>query len=499
LNENWNENGDPRVKTQAALDPKWWSVFQDPTLDQLVQLACRQNLPLQIAGLRILEARAQLGIALGQQWPQQQEAFGSITDVGLSRNAPNQSFPDLHFWDYQLGFDAAWELDFWGKYRRGVEAARANLVATAADYDNALVSLTAEVARTYTLIRTSEVFIELARKNAALQEEGLRIAQSRFRNGATTELDVTQARALLESTRATIPKFQIQLQQARNALSTLLGQPTGAVQDLLDGQKGIPVAPMEVAVSVPAELLRRRPDIRSAELLAAAQSARIGIAKADLYPSFSLLGQIGFETSSQGGALSNHADFHNLFDAGSLFYSFGPSARWPLFNYGRIENNVRVQDARLQQLLVNYQNTVLTAAQEVEDALTGILRSQEARVFDQNAVNAAQRSVQIAMAQYREGATDYERVIDSERFLLQQENNLAETNSFIATNLIALYKALGGGWELRLGQPVVAETTQAEMRARTHWGRLLPLQPAPETLNPPPPARETPLLSTPDW
>ncbi len=499
LNENWNENGDPRVKTQTALDGNWWSVFQDPTLDQLIQLAYRQNLPLQIAGLRILEARAQLAIALGQQWPQQQQAFGDITNVGLSKNAPNQGFPDLHFWDFRLGFDAAWELDFWGRFRRGVEAARANLVATTADYDYALVSLTAEVARTYTVMRTSEVFIELARKNAALQEEGLRIAQSRFRNGATTELDVSQARALWESTRATIPKFQIQLQQARNALSTLLGQPTGALQDLLDGQKGIPVAPLEVAVSVPAELLRRRPDIRSAELQAAAQSARIGIAKADLYPSFSLLGRIGFETSSGGGSLSSNAGFENLFDAGSLFYSFGPSFRWPLFNYGVIKGNVRVQDARFQQLVVNYQNTVLRVAQEVEDALTGILRSQEARVSDQNSVTAAQRSVEIAMSQYREGATDYERVIDSERFLLQQENNLAQTNSSIATNLIALYKALGGGWELRLGQPVVPESMQAEMRARTNWGRLLPAQPAPETLNPPPPAREIPLLSKPQW
>jgi NodT family efflux transporter outer membrane factor (OMF) lipoprotein len=498
VNENWNETSDARVR-QTAIDQRWWKAFQDPTLDQLIQLAYQQNLPLQITGLRIMEARARLAISLGQQYPQVQEAFGSATNVGLSKNAPNQSFPDRHFWDYQLGFDAAWELDFWGRFRRGVEASRADLIASMADYDNALISLTAEVARTYTVMRTSEVLIAITLANVKLQEEGLKIAESRFRNGATTELDVTQARTLLESTRASVPGLQISLQQAQNALSTLVGQPPGTVQALREGSKGIPAAPAEVAVGLPAELLRRRPDIRSAELNAAAQSARIGVAKADLYPSFSLFGEIGFESSSQGGALSNHADLHNLFDSGSLFYSFGPGFRWPLFNYGRLENNVRVQDARFQQLLVNYQDTVLRAAQEVEDALIGFLKNQEALAFEQNSVTAAQRSVEIASAQYREGAVDYQRVIDTERILLQEETRLADTRSAVATNWIALYKALGGGWELRVGQPILPASTQAEMQERTNWGRLLPPPAAPETLDPPPPARETPILPKPQW
>ncbi len=498
VNENWNENGDARVR-QTAIDQQWWTAFHDPTLDQLIQLAYQQNLPLQITGLRIMEARARLAISLGQQYPQVQEAFGSATQVGLSKNAPNQSFVDRNFWDYRLGFDAAWELDFWGRFRRGVEASRADLIASMADYDNALVSLTAEVARTYTVMRTSEVLIAITLANVKLQEEGLQIAESRFRNGATTELDVTQARTLLESTRSEVPRLQIALQQAQNALSTLLGQPTGAVQTLLDGPKGIPTPPAEVAVGMPAQLLRRRPDIRSAELNAAAQSARIGVAKTDLYPSFSLFGEIGFESSSNGGALSNNAGLRHLFDGGSAFYSFGPQFRWPIFNYGRIENNVRVQDARFQQLLVNYQDTVLRAAQEVEDALIGFLKNQEAQVYDQNSVAAARRSVEIARAQYREGAVDYQRVIDTERSLLQQETRLADTRSSIATNWIALYKALGGGWELRVGQPILPAGTQAEMQKRTNWGHLLPSPPAPETLNPPPPAREIPILPKPEW
>ena len=499
VKENWSEMGDPRVTTQTAVNNRWWSAFNDPTLDQLIQLAYQQNLPLQVAGLRIMEARARLGIAIGGQYPQQQKTFGSVTGVGLSQNASNSFGIDRNHWDYQLGFDAIWELDFWGKFRRDVEASHASLIASVADYDEALVSLTAEVARTYAVIRTFEVLIELTRENVKLQEEGLRIAESRFRNGVTTELDVTQARTLLESTRAAIPQLQTQLQQAQNALSTLLGQPTGAVQTLLNEHKGIPTAPVEVAVSVPVELLRRRPDIRSAELAAVAQCARIGFAKADLYPSFSLFGEIGFQTSSQGGVQSGNAIFKNLLNGDSFFYSLGPQFQWPIFNYGRIKNNVRIQDARFQQLLVNYQNTVLKAAQEVEDTLTGFLKAQEATGFRQNSVSAAQRSVEIALTQYLEGAVDYQRVLDTQRALLQEQNTLALTRSSIATNLIALYKALGGGWELRQGQPIIAESMQAEMQKRTDWGRLLPPPPAPETLDQPPSAQDIPVLQKPDW
>lgn len=499
IQENWSEKADTRVATQTAVESQWWKAFNDPTFDQLVKLAYQQNLPLQITGLRILEARARLGIAIGRQFPQQQEVFGGVTREEISDNAPNSSFRDQNFLDYQVGFDAVWELDFWGKFRRDVQASYANLIATEADYDDALVSLTAEVARTYTVIRTFEVRIELTRENARVQEEGLEIAMSRFRNGVVTELDVAQARSLLESTRASIPQLQSGLRQAQNALSTLLGQPPGAIQTLLDGHKGIPTAPAEVAISVPAELLRRRPDIRSAELSAAAQCARIGIAKADLYPSFSLFGEIGFQSSSEGGVQSNHADIDNLFDASSFYYAFGPQVKLPFFNYGRIENNIRVQDARFQQLIVNYQNAVLGAAQESEDALIGFLKAQEATAFTQNSAQAARRSVEIALVQYREGAVDYQRVLDTQRALLQEEIRLTETRSSIATNLIALYKALGGGWELRQGQPLIAESTQSEMKKRTNWGHLLPPpSPKPEDLSPLP-ARDVPIIKKPYW
>lgn len=499
IQENWKDKDDPRVTTKTDIDSQWWKTFNDPAFDQLIKLAYQQNLPLQITGLRILEARARLGIAIGRQYPQQQDVFGGVTKKDISENAANTSYADRSFLDYQVGFDTVWELDFWGKFRRDVQAAHATLIASEADYDDALVSLTAEVARTYTVIRTFEVRIELTTENAKLQEDGLMIAESRFRNGVVTELDVAQARTLLESTRASIPQLQSGQRQAQNALCTLLGQPPGAIQTLLDGRKGIPTAPAEVAISVPAELLRRRPDIRSAELAAAAQCARIGIAKADLYPRFSLFGEIGFQSSSQGGVQSNQAHFDNIFDTDSFFYTFGPSVQWPFFNYGRIENNVRAQDARFQQLIVNYQNTVLRAAQESEDALIGFLKAQEATAFVQKSADAAQRSVEIALVQYREGAVDYQRVLDTQRALLQEEIRLTETRSSIATNLIALYKALGGGWELRQGQPLIAENTQTEMKKRTNWGRLLPPpSPKPEDLKPLS-TRDVPVIKKPYW
>jgi NodT family efflux transporter outer membrane factor (OMF) lipoprotein len=473
LNDNWSAKAEPHVNTQAAPNESWWKDFKDPALDQLIELAYHQNLPLQVAGLRIMESRAALGIAIGRQYPQVQDAFASATAVGLTQRTADNLNVNRNFWDNQVGFDAAWEADFWGKFHHDVQAHTASHLATVADYDNAVVSLTAEVARTYAVIRTFEVLVEQARTNAGLQEEGLRIADARFRHGATSELDVTQATALLETTRTSIPKLESSLQQSENALSTLLGQPTGSIQAVVAGAKGIPTAAADVIVSLPAELLRRRPDVRSAELLAIAQCARIGVAKADLYPRFVLFGSIGTEGLSGAEPHGSSLDFGNIFGAGSFFYSFGPRLIWPILNYGRLKNNIRVQDAQFQQTLVSYYNTVLKAAQEVEDALVGYLKSQEALVSAQKAVEAARRSVDLAIAQYREGAVDYQRVLDAERVQLQVENELTRTQSAIATNRIALYKALGGGWEQRKGDLVVPQNMQTQMQERTDWGDLL--------------------------
>ena len=474
--DSWMKPDDPQLTAKADPHEEWWTVFNDPILNELVEEAYQQNLTLQIAGLRILEARAQLGIATGNLYPQQQQLSGGAAAVGGSRNAANSAGGDLHFKDLSTSMDAAWELDFWGKFRRGVEAADAQFLAAIADYDDVMITLTAEVARAYILMRTNEERIVLADESVAIQERSLEIAENRFEGGLVTELDVHQARSLLANTRATIPRLELGYQQAMNALSVLLGQPPSDLRATLNSPghvAGIPKVPVKVAVGVPADLLRRRPDVRRAELLAAAQSSLIGVAKADLLPHFTLIGSIGLQTSKSSLTRNGSSSFSDLFDSDSMTYFAGPSLNWDLFNYGRIKNQVRVQDARFQQLVVNYQNTVLLAAQETEDAMVGFLKKQQEAFFLADAVKASQRSVDISVLQYGEGLTDYQRVLDAQRGLSLDQDSLASIQGSAVLSLVGMYKALGGGWQTRTGQNIVRPETQQEMAERTDWGGLL--------------------------
>lgn len=466
VTEGWIDQMNTALKPDGEDPSDWWRDFDDPVLNDLIRSAYEQNLTLQIAGLRVLEARAQLGLAAGNLYPQSQQAFADYSKSQLSKN--QTSLPDRTFDQASVGFDAAWELDFWGRFRRGVESADANLLANIAAYDDVLVILTAEVARSYILIRTLEERLSLARENVAIQQESLRIATVRFDNGAVTELDVAQAKSLLNNTQALIPRLETLLRRTTNALSILLGKPPGDLDSLLAASRGIPAPPQQVAVGVPAELLRRRPDIRQAEGQAVAQCARIGIARADLFPSFTLFGTIGLASASTG-----NNSLGDLFDGDSLTFDAGAGIRWNLFNYGRLKNRVRIEDARFQQLLVNYQNVVLLAAQEVEDALVGFLRTREEVDYLRASVEAAKRASTLAMIQYREGAIDYQRVLDSDRFLSEQQDSLTATEGDIVLNLVAMYKALGGGWQLRLGDDFVPMEMQQEMGKRTDWGNLL--------------------------
>jgi NodT family efflux transporter outer membrane factor (OMF) lipoprotein len=469
VSDQWLEVDDPKVSTSQADFSAWWTIFDDPILDSLVENAYQQNLPLQIAGIRILEARAQLGIAVGNKYPQQQQVRAGLGHVEISDNQPNFSPTiDTSFRDIDAGFDVGWELDLWGRFKRGIEAADADLLATIADYDDVLVSLTASVASAYNLIRTFEERLAIATANVEIQERSLEIATIRFKNGITTELDVQQAKTLLLNTQASIPALEIGLQQAKHALSTLLGLPPGNLESLLNNDGVIPTAPAEVAVGIPAELLRRRPDIRRAELQAAAQSARIGIAEGDLYPHFSLVGSIGLRASD-----TFKSNLGDLFQLNSIEAFAGPSLTWDVFNYGRIKNNVRVQDARLQQLIVNYQNTVLEASREVEDGLVGFLRAKEQVVFLAQSVESAERSVELALLQYRDGVADYQRVLDTQQALVTQQDLLTARRGDIATFLISMYRALGGGWEIRQGKDFVPVETKELMKERTNWGELL--------------------------
>ena len=283
-----------------------------------------------------------------------------------------------------------------------------------------------------------------------------------------------QAKTLLYNTEATIPSLEASLRQAENALSTLLGKPPGRIQQILGGAGKIPKPPTEVAVGIPADLLRRRPDVRGAELQAAAQSALIGVAKADFYPSVALLGSIGLAaTQSSNTTTSGNSGIGEWFTSDSLTYMGGPSVSWNIFNYGQISNNVRTQDARLQQLLINYQDVVLRAAREVEDSTVGFVRSQQQTKFLEDSVKSALRAVDLAVIQYRDGAVDYTRVLNTQQSLIIQQDQATVARGQIAGNLIGMYKALGGGWQLREGKDFVPESTKEIMQKRTNWGDLL--------------------------
>ncbi len=489
---NWLEATDSRISGSPAEHGVWWKEFDDPVLDRLIDAAHLQNLTLRIAGVRVLEARAQLGIAIGGLYPQSQFVSGALTYNRISDRSTQAVFSssNLTYAQSVVGLSASWEIDFWGKFRRAIESADAGLHVSVADYENALVSLTADVATSYILIRTLEKRIEIARQNVETQIESLKIAEARFHNGTTSQRDVEQAATLLNDTRASIPALEAQLRQSKDALSVLLGLPPSDLTDMLAGATGIPVPPPRIAVGIPADLLRRRPDVRSAELQAAAQSALIGVARAELFPAFSLSGTFGFLSTNFGGSRLS-----DMFRWGSREYTAGPGVQWSIFNYGRLTNNVRVQDALFQQLLISYQQTVLKAQQEVEDNLAGFLRAEERAEFLARAVDAAKRSLDLALLQYRGGVTDFTTVLTAQKALLSEQDSLAATLGSVSQNLVGVYRALGGDWQAGQGMELVPPEIREAMSKRTDWGNLLDSV----VYAPSEPESAPSLIRSPDW
>lgn len=502
LSPNWLDAKDSRVKTGPAQYRDWWKAFNDPVLDRLIDQAYHGNLSLGIAGIRVLEARAQLGIAVGRLYPQTQQASGSVQRIRASERSQQagllQALPSaapsvsglFDYWQDQVGLNASWEIDFWGKFRRAVESADASLFATVADYDSVLVSLTADVTNSYILIRTLEKRIGIARQNVETQKKSLKITEDRFQYGTASRLDVDQAKTLLNDTLASIPALETQLRQAKNGLSVLLGLPPSDLAEALEGSSEIPVSPPEIVVGIPNDLLRRRPDVRSAEYQAAAQSAQIGVAKGDLYPAFSLTGMFGFLSTDV-----NNFKLSDMFGWKSRTFQAGPSVQWNIFNYGRITNNVRVQDARFEQLLIAYQTAVLKAQQEVEDALVAFLKAQERAEFLARSTATAQSSLDLAVLQYRKGLKDFTTVLIAQQALLNEQDNLTITLGNVSSNLVGVYRALGGGWEIREGKELVPAEVKEEMAKRTNWGKLL----TPASYNQPPPEKPKSPIRSPDW
>jgi NodT family efflux transporter outer membrane factor (OMF) lipoprotein len=448
--------------TQPATQPakadfaQWWRVFNDPVLNSLMHDANAQSLTLRAAGERIASARATRDIAIGEFFPQTQNLAGSHT-VNKASNRTNLNTTNQWFQNVNAGFNLGWELDFWGRFRRAIEAADANLDASVADYDDVMVLLLSDVAGDYVQYRTFQQRLTLARHNVEIQRQSFELAQSNFKAGASTERDMQQARLLYEQTQALIPQFELGVRQSNNALCILLGVPTKDLSSRLGESGVIPAAPLEVAVGIPADLLRRRPDVRRAERQAAAQSALIGVAQSDLYPHFAINGSIGLNAEYIGGL------WHT---PGSMAGSFGPSFQWDILNYGRLENAVKGQEARFREFVANYEQTVLQADREVEDAIISFSKSKEREFFLSESVVAAKRTVQITYDQYRHGAVDFTPVFLFEQTLTQEEDSLAQSQGDIALSVVSLYRALGGGWEAKLqpggivGPPTTAPTTQ---------------------------------------
>jgi NodT family efflux transporter outer membrane factor (OMF) lipoprotein len=479
--EKWLEANNSSVDTRNQEYRDWWKVFHDPVLNRLIEIAYNQNLSLVSAGTRVLQARAELGVAIGEFYPQLQQGNGSVTYIRPS-HADTTQFPSgvtQNFWRDSLGLTVNWELDFWGKFRRAIESADAAYLASIASYDYVLATLLGNVATTYIGIRTLQTQIAIAHDNIVKQKKALAIAEAKYHGGTATKLDVYQAENVLAQTESTIPQLTIQLNQGFDALAVLLGMPPQPMDPLLRGASGIPVPPKTVAVGIPADLVRRRPDIIAAELAAMAQSAQIGITEANLYPAFSLTGVFGTSASTVG-----QGKMKRVFEGRGIGFAFGPSFRWNILNYGQITNQVRVEDATLQGLLVDYQNAVLSAQQEVENGLTSFLQGREQVELLRQSVAAANAALGLAFLQYNLGTRDFTTVLTAEQNLYTAQNNLAMAEGTVSTGLASVYQALGGGWQIRADAEFVPAATAEEMRNRTNWGGLLPPPGMPQPLAP---------------
>ena len=452
---------DSQLKGDEADFRFWWQQFNDPALNQLIELARKENPSLRIAGLRILESRAQLGIAGSTLYPQVQQGTGAVTYVNNRYHGGNVPDDSQSFVGHQVGFNMGWELDFWGRFKRGIESADAAFFSSIADQQDVQVLLSAQVADLYFAYRTTQLRIAIAHENAAIQKRSFEITNNIFKSGNGSELDVQQAKTQYLATLAAIPNLELTLNKTRNALSALLGRAPGDLPEMVGQVERLPDIGSADIPAMPASMLLRRPDIRSAASKVAAQSAQIGIAETDFYPAISLLGNISWSGSTLDGSP----------DTGSL--GIGPAFQWNLFDHGRIANNVRLQDARLQQLIETYQNTVLQAAREIDDAATSVVKTAEQQRYRNQSVQASERALDLANRRFREGYSDFQRVLDAQRSKFAQAENALVNHGNHISSVISLYKALGGGWLATPVEQLIPEDTRERMQERTDWGDLL--------------------------
>ena len=417
---------------------RWWTVFDDPTLVTLEERAVRSNLDLMLAEARIRQARAARGIAVSGLGPTL-DATGALQrsrSPGRNANWQEGETRGVVSNTYDAGFDAGWELDIFGGIRRNIEAADADLQASVESRRDVLVTLTAEVARNYIELRSFQQRTEIARQNLVTQQHSARLTRQRFEGGFVSGLDVANADAQVATTASQIPFLEAAARQSIYALGILLGQEPAALVAELSPASAIPAAPPSAPAGLPSDLLRRRPDIRRVEAEIHAATARIGVATADLFPRFTISGAAGMRSG----------DFSSWLTWAQRFWSFGPAVSWRVFDTGRTRSAIELEEALQEQALIAYQQTVLSALQEVENALIASAKEQERRQSLASAVAANRKAVSLSKTLYTEGQTDFLNVLEAQRSLFLTEETLVLSTSAMSTDLVALYKAIGGGW-----------------------------------------------------
>ncbi len=437
--EHWNAQMDKGLRSERPEKDhvsRWWEILDDPILTQLEQKAVQGNLDLQTAFSRLSQARLNRGINQSGLFPTL-DASAQTQRQRSSESMQTGYGGKIQDW-YMAAFDSSWELDLFGGIRRSVQAAQAEFEAGRADLQDVLTSLMAEVALNYIEIRTYQHRLLITRDNIEIQEKTYKLNSSRYKAGLVDELAVQQSLRNLEQSRSQVAALENGLRAAKNRLAVLLGLTPGALAEELSPIKPIPGIPPQLAVGIPAEAMRRRPDIRRAERRLAAQTARIGVATAELYPKFRLFGTIGLE------ALDLESDF---FDARSRFWNIGPGVSWNIFHGRALRLNIELQSEKQRESLIHYKSSVLRAQEEIENALTAYAKEQIREEFLEKAVSAAKRTEWLARDRYKAGLADFYNVLDAQRSLLELEDELTRSKGQVASNLARLYKALGGGWQ----------------------------------------------------
>jgi NodT family efflux transporter outer membrane factor (OMF) lipoprotein len=442
--DEWTQNNDLHISDSEDDAASWSSVFEDPRLQRLIDMAIAQNYSLKTAAWRILEARAQLQIATGRFFPQTQQAFGSWESIRVSKNAPNARFADKIFRNALFGLIVSWELDFWGKYRSAIDSAEYIYQASETDYFGVQLILTSDIAKAYINLCT---FIDISRviqENIKLQRRSIQIITVRLEAGLVSELDLQQAQVLLSNTEAQLPIAEREIVNQKNALAVLLGTTPDEISCILDTEDlSIPFIPSTAVVGVPADLLCRRPDLIASRQLILSQTGIVGISEADLLPQISLFGVIGYD-ATYGNHLRSTNVNKNFFSMNSLTYSYGPEFSWPILNYGRLTGRVDLEWARLQGMIQQYQNLVLKAYEEAENAMIAFIKAHEERTYLETGLQAALRAYALSQELYLEGLVDYERVLEAQRSLLAIQDLYTVNKGNIALFFVQIYQALGG-------------------------------------------------------